>query len=56
MIHSDPLFVDPGSSPFTRRDFLRGTIAAGAGIALARVAFDALEPALALAAGSNFRP
>jgi TldD protein len=56
MIHSDPLFVDPGSSPFTRRDFLRGTIAAGAGIALARVTFDALEPALAFAAGSELPP
>lgn len=39
-----------GACSISRRDFLRGSLAAGAGIALSRVALDAWEPVLARAA------
>jgi TldD protein len=50
MMNPDSTFHTGSCSEFSRRDFLRGAAAAGAGVVLSRVAFDAWEPALAAAA------
>jgi TldD protein len=50
MIPSDSQFHSGGCAHISRRDFLRGAAAAGAGVVLARVTLDAWEPALAAAA------
>src|SRR5687767_15381323 len=56
-----PSFI-PGGTPnfrspnLSRRRFLAGGLAAGAGLAVSRLALDAWEPALALAAEADLPP
>ncbi|MGH7724288.1 MAG: TldD/PmbA family protein [Candidatus Eiseniibacteriota bacterium] len=51
--HHGPREIDTG---VTRRDFLRGSLALGAGIVVSRLALDAWEPVLAQAAESQLPP
>ncbi len=52
-VHRGPAGIHTG---FTRRDFLRGSLALGAGLAVSRIALDAWGPALAEAAESQLPP
>lgn len=60
MMHPEDLRLHRGlhgiDSGVSRRDFLRGTLAVGAGLAVSRLALDTWEPALAAAAETQLPP
>jgi TldD protein len=52
-VHRGPAL---GACAITRRDFLRGSVALGAGVAISRLALDAWEPVIARAAEAELPP